>query len=572
MSFPTTTCPANCRRTSCARSSSSSAGKSTPARNTSATAIGEPFAPAAARAPRRGAAGASRPMPRGRGDAATRADRGRARAAPRPRAPGQDRSSSCRRRPRGRSGRSSCRLPRATAAPRRAGSRAATPESSSWPISGCVRSAFRAVTGSRVTRRLRGESLVGGHVLHEAEQLGRERRLRQRLGAGPARFARAARRRRRPARPVDDAFVPDVDDLDVARAGRERGDQGRRGLAVERAAPLLEKRRLLGDLGVAVDVEQARPRSRPPRPRAARRPAARRGRRRARRSSGGTTTGSRRAPPAGASGSPACAASAWPCSSRRSGSTSRSSTSDAPDPRQVVQPDVVDERRARASMPRSRAILALERDRDVAETDRAVPRVEQGAGDDPDRVREVDDPSVRRGEGANAVGDLEHDRHGAHRLREPAGARRLLADATTGERDRLVAKPCRLAADAELEEDEGGARDGGIEIVGHRQRPGEALPLEHAGSHLARRPYAARDRCRGGRARRPAPGRARARARRRAPACTSSRRRSPRASSLHPRQCDALDKRLLREEEDDDDRKHHEHGRGHRQVPLHLVQ
>ena len=128
--------------------------------------------------------------------------------------------------------------------------------------------------------------------------------------------------------------------------------------------------------------------------------------------------------------------------------------------------------------------LALHPDRDVAEPDRAVPLVEQRARHDPDGVREVDDPGVRRGEGANALGDLQHDRHGAHCLREPARAGRLLADAPARERDRLVAQPGRLAADAELEEDERGVRDGCVEVVGDGQRPAEALPLEHASRHL----------------------------------------------------------------------------------------
>ena len=38
---------------------------------------------------------------------------------------------------------------------------------------------------------------------------------------------------------------------------------------------------------------------------------------------------------------------------------------------------------------------SLEADGHVAQTHRAVPVVEQGAGDDSDRVGEVDDPGVR---------------------------------------------------------------------------------------------------------------------------------------------------------------------------------
>jgi hypothetical protein len=113
-----------------------------------------------------------------------------------------------------------------------------------------------------------------------------------------------------------------------------------------------------------------------------------------------------------------------------------------------------------------------------------VPRVEQGARDDPDGVREVHDPRVRRGERPHALGDLEDDGHRAHRLREPACACRLLADAAARERDRLVAQPRRLAADPELQEDERGVRDRRVEVVGDGQRAAKALALKHAGRHL----------------------------------------------------------------------------------------
>ena len=115
----------------------------------------------------------------------------------------------------------------------------------------------RLARGDRVTghRGLGREPLVGRDVLHETEELRGERSLGQRHRA----------RRTDPRRELDDvvvlqpfhdAAVADVDDLHVARVGRERRDQRRRRLAVERAAPLLEQRRLLGDLGVAVDLEE----------------------------------------------------------------------------------------------------------------------------------------------------------------------------------------------------------------------------------------------------------------------------------------------------------------------------
>ena len=115
----------------------------------------------------------------------------------------------------------------------------------------------RLARGDRVAghRSLGGEPLVGGHVLDETEQLRRERRLRQRLRAGGT----DPRRQLDDVvglQPRDDAVVANVDDLHVAGAGRERRDQRRRGLAVEGTAALLEERRLLGDLGIAVDLEQ----------------------------------------------------------------------------------------------------------------------------------------------------------------------------------------------------------------------------------------------------------------------------------------------------------------------------
>ena len=74
---------------------------------------------------------------------------------------------------------------------------------------------------------------------------------------------------------------------------------------------------------------------------------------------------------------------------------------------------------------------------------------------------------------------LEHDGHGAHRLREPAGAGRLLADAAARERDRLVAEPRRLAADADLDEHEVGAVDRAVEVARELERAAEAARVEH---------------------------------------------------------------------------------------------
>ena len=95
-----------------------------------------------------------------------------------------------------------------------------------------------------VRRGGRGEPLVRGDVLHQAEQLGRERPLRHRDGAPPP----------DPRRHLDDVVIgkPDqraavahIDYLHLAAVGEQRCDERDRRLAVERAASLLEQRRLV---------------------------------------------------------------------------------------------------------------------------------------------------------------------------------------------------------------------------------------------------------------------------------------------------------------------------------------
>ena len=153
--------------------------------------------------------------------------------------------------------------------------------------------------------------------------------------------------------------------------------------------------------------------------------------------------------------------------------------------------------------------------------------------DDADGVREVDDPRVRRSL-ARALGDVEHDRHRAERLREAAEARRLLADAAARDRHRLVDHARRLAADADLDQDGVGALD---RLVEARRRV-QARRVRGAVEHALREPRHDRE---------PLLVRvvqvqvvdrhqvdAAARSRRSPRACTSSRRRRPRASRLEP--------------------------------------
>src|SRR5262249_29913180 len=84
---------------------------------------------------------------------------------------------------------------------------------------------------------------------------------------------------------------------------------------------------------------------------------------------------------------------------------------------------------------------------DVAQADGAVPGVEQGPGDDPHRVGEVDDPGAGGALG-DAVGDVQGDGYGAQRLGEAARPGGLLADTAAAERARLSGAPGHLTADA----------------------------------------------------------------------------------------------------------------------------
>ena len=147
---------------------------------------------------------------------------------------------------------------------------------------------------------------------------------------------------------------------------------------------------------------------------------------------------------------------------------------DRPHPGEVVEPDLVDSD-ALGRDTEQRRQRALEADCDVAEPDRAVPRVEQCARHDPDRVREVDDQRARRRQRAHARGDVEHHGDRPQRLGEAPRPRGLLADAAEPVGEGLIGEAGLLAADPELDEDECGAIDGVIP-VGRRAQP--ARPAE----------------------------------------------------------------------------------------------
>ncbi len=116
----------------------------------------------------------------------------------------------------------------------------------------------------------------------------------------------------------------------------------------------------------------------------------------------------------------------------------------------------------------------LEADRDIAQPDRSMPGVEQRPGDDPDRVGEVDDPRVGGGPLAGPLGDVEHYRDRAQRLGEPAGARRLLADAAAIQRPGLVPVPRGLPADPQLQQHRTRAVEPVVGICRSIERPPDA--------------------------------------------------------------------------------------------------
>ena len=177
----------------------------------------------------------------------------------------------------------------------------------------------------------------------------------------------------------------------------------------------------------------------------------------------------------------------WPSSS---GSTSTSSRRTERSQVRWFRPTWPSDSRARPD-PEQGGEFALEPDGHVAQADRAVPRGQQGAGDDAHRVGEVDDEGGGRSPTASPFGQIEHDRHGPERLGQAAGPRRLLPDAAALQRPGLVTLASGLAADPELEQDRvralgtlvqalGPAHLGGVVVGGHdpgRDRPDHGQPV-----------------------------------------------------------------------------------------------
>ena len=311
VSLPTRVVVAQPRVSTAAWTRASSSGKSTPASITCAKSARRPSRPAVSTS----CCSTSRHPSSPRWCGELSGPRACAISAPSSSTQRDDRSSSCRRRPRG----------------------------SREHLGG---HSLEQLLGDRVLRdqRVREQRLL--HV----DDIATERRAQARAARRPR---RAARGRAAPARAAaaSSGSAPDA----VTRAGTSttssaaspasvpafrtstsctapspetrRRDETERGLAVERAAALLEQRGLLDQVRVAVELAAAHARSRQRPGRAARRRAARAAPRRARRSSGGSTTAPRRARRGGDAAARARLRARRPASASRRGSTSSPSRS-----------------------------------------------------------------------------------------------------------------------------------------------------------------------------------------------------------------------------------------------------
>ncbi len=253
------------------------------------------------------------------------------------------------------------------------------------------------------------------------------------------------------------------------RVGDQRGQQGDRGLGVERPAPLAQQRRLAVERRVRVERQQF-----PLQVRdllGARAAASLRGHHRIVRVVVAQVIGGHRANFLG---------NGWRHASQfrdlleMGGQEIRQHVGAVdqrgPLPGEVVEPDMVEADRLRrdAEQPGEGA---LEPDRHVAQPDGPMARVQQRPGHQAHGVGEVDDPGV----GGTALPDpfrnLQDQRDGAQRLGQAAGPGRLLADAAALQRPGLVALPGRLAADPQLQQHRARAVQAVVE-AGRPAQPG----------------------------------------------------------------------------------------------------
>ena len=141
-----------------------------------------------------------------------------------------------------------------------------------------------------------------------------------------------------------------------------------------------------------------------------------------------------------------------------------------PDPRQVVQPHVLDG----DGIGIDAEVVpdpSLRPDGHVAQPHGVMTLVQQRLRDDPDRIGEVDQPGPAVGTGRHLLRQLQHDGHGAQRLGQPPCSRGLLTQASVPDRQRLVDVARRLAPDAQLDHHEVGPLQGGVRVGGRRERP-----------------------------------------------------------------------------------------------------
>jgi len=118
--------------------------------------------------------------------------------------------------------------------------------------------------------------------------------------------------------------------------------------------------------------------------------------------------------------------------------------------------------------------------RDVAEPHRAHGCVlEEGLGDDPGRVAQVENPRVRR-HALDGPGNLHDHGDGAKRTDEPAGARRLVAHQTELHRQRLVALAGGQPSHPDLGQDKVRSLEGPLEVRGRHQPDRRSRGIEHA--------------------------------------------------------------------------------------------
>ena len=285
------------------------------------------------------------------------------------------------------------------------------------------------------------------------------------------------------AKPGERLAVADVDDLDVARAVMEGGEQLRGCLAVEGASTVVEQRRFRVERRVGVHVEQLalEPHD----------------------LLGPTVTvpllgehlvegvvvaqvvGGHRAQ------------LAEPCDRHLEVTGDRLSIAGEQlrepilaidprggDPAEVVQPDVVEREPIGVDAETLRQ-TPLQRDGHVAEAQRTVALIGERLAHDADRVGEVDDPGAGSGPTANELRELEDDRHRSQRLGKSTGPGRLLADGAEAKGERLVEESRRLPSDSELDEDEVRAVHGRVGVTGQGEAPVPLHPLEHAAGQPA---------------------------------------------------------------------------------------